>query len=304
MIFHVILSIDALRLRNMIQVFGLLIFQAGLIVYGAIQVQETKTGLVTNPGADCSNPQYYATCSGPGSLWYLVEPFQIVVPAVLGVSWVILIYCAWHLYSEFGWFVFRVVGADPKLKSMFEYYQVMLLLLKFDYFAFIGLTMQLLILVLSNETAQYAVTIAAIPIVLVLLIGCGIAVVREIRWLMICSLVLLLASQAYFIYKFTRLFVPRTRHLYDSTRKTVGVFLIGASLLVFATFWVGLKCMLDFDRGLRASKMSEPTMFTSRRSRPDEEKTGGKAPTSPNGAKEAANYFSGGEPLQQRISIE
>src|ERR1700733_6998792 len=94
---------------------------------------------------------------------------------------------------------------------------------------------------------------------------------------MICSLVLLLASQAYFIYKFTRLFVPRTRHLYDSTRKTVGVFrqffcshgvfcgecsayrnrvVVGASLLVFATFWVGLKCMLDFDHGLRASKMS------------------------------------------------
>ena len=55
---------------------------------------------------------------GPGSLWYLVAPFQIVVPAVLGgthpfrnsiflilplipASWIILIYCAWHLYTEF-----------------------------------------------------------------------------------------------------------------------------------------------------------------------------------------------------------
>lgn len=84
---------------------------------------------------------------------------------------------------------------------MFEYYQIMIVLLKvcqplpgqdllnisaiiyqFDYFAFLGLTMQLLILVLSNDTAQYALTIAAIPIVLVLLIACGIAVVREIRW--------------------------------------------------------------------------------------------------------------------------
>ena len=46
--------------------------------------------------------------------------------------------------------------------------------------------MQLLILVLSNETAQYAVTIAAIPIVLVLLIACGIAVVREIKWCVVC----------------------------------------------------------------------------------------------------------------------
>lgn len=41
--------------------------------------------------------------------------------------------------------------------------------------------MQLLILVLNNDTAQYAITIAAIPIVLVLLTMAGIAVAREIK---------------------------------------------------------------------------------------------------------------------------
>jgi hypothetical protein len=106
--------------------------------------------------------------------------------------------------------VFRVVGADPKLKSMFGYYQIMIVLLKvcppcspdrysilnlftvtarvqFDYFAFLGVTIQLLILVLKNDTAQYAVTIAAIPVVLVLLTACGIAVAREIRWCADCQ---------------------------------------------------------------------------------------------------------------------
>lgn len=42
--------------------------------------------------------------------------------------------------------------------------------------------MQLLILVLNNDSAQYGITIAAIPIVLILLTACGIAVAREIRW--------------------------------------------------------------------------------------------------------------------------
>lgn len=66
-IFHIFLSIDAvrisknsqrakplkliislfsgmqLRLRNIIQIVGLLIFQAGLIIYGAIQVEEVRS---------------------------------------------------------------------------------------------------------------------------------------------------------------------------------------------------------------------------------------------------------------------
>ena len=42
--------------------------------------------------------------------------------------------------------------------------------------------MQLLILVLSKNSAEFGLTITAIPVVLVLLIGCGIAVQREIRW--------------------------------------------------------------------------------------------------------------------------
>jgi hypothetical protein len=44
------------------------------------------------------------------------------------------------------------------------------------------LSPQLLILVLSRSSAEFALTIAAIPIVLVLLIACGVAVKQEIKW--------------------------------------------------------------------------------------------------------------------------
>ena len=42
--------------------------------------------------------------------------------------------------------------------------------------------LQLLIVVLSKNSAEFGLTIAAIPVVLVLLFGCGIAVKREIKW--------------------------------------------------------------------------------------------------------------------------
>ncbi|KAL0071425.1 hypothetical protein AAF712_001282 [Marasmius tenuissimus] len=58
--------------------------------------------------------------------------------------------------------------------------------------------MQLLILVLNRDSAEFGITISAIPIVLLLLALCGIAVQREIKWLMTISLVLMLAAESYF----------------------------------------------------------------------------------------------------------
>lgn len=91
--------------------------------------------------------------------------------------------------------------------AMYQWYQIMICLLKFDFFAFTGVTMQvapyhpsawfisldafdiwqLLIVVLSQNSAEFGVTIAAIPIVLFLLILCGVAVQREIKWQVVCT---------------------------------------------------------------------------------------------------------------------
>ena len=65
---------------------------------------------------------------------------------------------------------------------MYQFYQVMICLLKFDFFCFTGVTIQLLIVVLQTNSAEFGLTVAAIPIVLVLLIFAGMAVQREIKW--------------------------------------------------------------------------------------------------------------------------
>jgi hypothetical protein len=43
-------------------------------------------------------------------------------------------------------------------------------------------TIQLLIVVLNRNSAEFGVTIAAIPVVLALLAACGVALQREIKW--------------------------------------------------------------------------------------------------------------------------
>jgi len=290
-IFEFVMAIDALRMRNIIQLVGLLGFHLALIVFAALQVEQTRSALVQDLGCDASTS--YVRCGGSGTLWRSVQPFLIVAPCIIGGSWLLMIFLIWKLYYEFGWAIFHIVGANPKMKTMYQWYQIMICLLKFDFFAFTGVTMQLLIVVLQRDSAEYGVTIAAIPIVLVLLVVCGIAVQREIKWLMSVSLVLMLAAMSYFLYKLVRFYQPASEQQYLSTRATLTVFTIVAFLLLFATFAVGLRCFADFDRGLEASKVNSlPTRPKYGRGASSADKPQGNT------------SYSAGVPMGPRISIE
>ncbi|KAJ3752469.1 hypothetical protein EV360DRAFT_97410 [Lentinula raphanica] len=254
-IFELFMAADALRLRNIIQLFGILLFHLALIVSAALQVHQTRDALI-NGSVDCSDPSatnYLINCDVPGSLWRKIEPFLIVTPCVIAASWLIMMFFIKQLYGEFGWAIFHIVGANPKSKTMYQYYQVEICLLKFDFFFFTGVTMQLLIVVLSKNSAEFGITIAAIPIVLGLLMGAALAVQREIKWLMSISLILL--KQTSQVYKLVRFYEPSSRDQYNTTRATLTVFTIVAFLLLFGTFVVGLRCFSDFDRGLLPSKV-------------------------------------------------
>ncbi|TFK54900.1 hypothetical protein OE88DRAFT_973756 [Heliocybe sulcata] len=279
-IFEILLALDALRLRNVIQLAGILLFHAALIVFAALQIHETKAALTDDA---CSGD---VNCNGV--LWRRVEPYLIVAPCIIGVSWLALMFFVRELYYEFGWAIFHVVGANPKMKTMYQFYQVMICLLKFNFFCFAGVSMQMLILVLASSSAEFGITIAAVPIVLFLLVACAIAVQREIKWLMSISLVLMLGAEAYCIYKLIRFYEPSSSWQYLSTRATLTFFTVASFLLLFATFAVGLRCFADFDKGLQYSKVY------------------GSGETSTEGMNmgERQSSYLGGSRMQPRISIE
>ncbi|KAJ7452443.1 hypothetical protein B0H11DRAFT_2073440 [Mycena galericulata] len=308
-IFELLMAFNALKLRNVIQLIGILLFHMALIAMSAIQIRETKDALLNNP--DCATNFNTITCDGPGTLWRAVEPFLIVVPCVIFGSWLMMMVWIKELYSEFGWAIFHVVGANPKMKKMYQWYQIMLCLLKFDFFFFIGVTMQLLIIVLAKNTAEFGVTIAAIPVVLVLLALCGIAVQREIKWFMTISLVMMLAALSYFcktpsasfvvcitdddlVYKLVRIYEPSSRAAYATTRASLTTFIVVAFILLFATFAVGLRCFADFDRGLLASKVNDV---------PTRPRYSQKENSAGNMSQQQGSYY-GGAPVAPRISIE
>ncbi|KIY50873.1 hypothetical protein FISHEDRAFT_71184 [Fistulina hepatica ATCC 64428] len=301
-IFEVYMAFDALRLRNVIQLIGILLFHLALVVMAALQVEQTHTALVTSSASDCATNFVKATCDGSGSLWAEVKPYLIVVPCVIGAAWFGMVLCFKYLYAEFGWAIFHVVGANPKMKSMYQWYQIMICLLKFDFFFFVGVTMQLLILVLSRNSAEFGVTIAAIPVVLILLFLCGLAVQREIKWIMATSEVLMLAAMTY-LYKLVRFFEPSSRAEYATTRDTLTTFTVVAFLLLFLTFGVGIRCFSDFDRGLQASKVHGGSYNPINATVKLEIFGKGKESSADMEQRHSSNYV-GGSQLATKISIE
>ena len=100
----------------------------------SLQVHETRSAVVTNPTANWTVD--YIHGGGAGTLYQSVLPFLIVVPVVIGISWLAMMWFVRELYYEFGcvqartlfsaqqhahairsWAIFHIVGANPAAKS-------------------------------------------------------------------------------------------------------------------------------------------------------------------------------------------
>lgn len=113
-IYELVLVYDALRLKNTIQVIGLCICNIGLLVYGAVQVEQIRDtiGVLTVNGG--ISKEY----------WPQTEPFLIIIPCVVAMGTALMLIVAWKLYDEFAWTIYKHISADLRMKRRYLTYQV------------------------------------------------------------------------------------------------------------------------------------------------------------------------------------
>jgi uncharacterized RDD family membrane protein YckC len=63
-----------------------------------------------------------------------VYPFLIAVPCVIGFAMILLMGITWKLFDEFGWTIYKHIGASVQMRRRYLVYQIFISLLKFDFF--------------------------------------------------------------------------------------------------------------------------------------------------------------------------
>jgi hypothetical protein len=105
---------DALRLKNTIQVIGLVIYNIGILIYAAIQFDQIKDA------ADSLNKEAFVN----EQFWIDVKPMLIALPCLMALATILFAFEAWKLYDEFAWTIYKHISADLRLKRRYLTYQV------------------------------------------------------------------------------------------------------------------------------------------------------------------------------------
>ncbi|KAF2664114.1 hypothetical protein BT63DRAFT_101174 [Microthyrium microscopicum] len=240
-VYQLVLVYDALRSQNTIQVIGLVVMNLGIVVYCALQKEQVYQAAFN------LNRQNFL----PMSYWDQVDAYLTALPCVVALGSALLGFIAWKLYGEFGWNIYKQIGADRRMKNRYMIYQIYIALLKFDFFLFVGFEVQFLVLVSGTSDSERYVTVAAVPItVLVLLLAAWFAQ-RENFYGSLGVMFVYFAMAGYFIFKLIRMYDSDRVDAYRPARRTLTVFAIFTLLLVTITIVIASWCMMNYNKGLK-----------------------------------------------------
>jgi hypothetical protein len=116
-IYQLVLVYDSLRLKNTIQVIGLCLYNLGMLIYAAVQVEQIRKAIEALQGAYIQRPDI---------LWSAVQPFLVAAPCILALGLIMMSFIAWRLYEEFAWTIYKHISADLRMKQRFLTFQVCL----------------------------------------------------------------------------------------------------------------------------------------------------------------------------------
>lgn len=257
-VYQLVLVWDALRLKNTIQIIGLVGLNVGLLIYGAVQMDQLHDAVTELLKKD----QIEA------NIWQSTKPFLIAIPCILGFCTLCMGFVAYKLYNEFAWTIYKHISADLRMRRRYLTYQIYIALLKFDFFFTLGFTIQFVIIVGGRTNAERYVTAAAIPVTIIIMLAAFFFCRRESMVGTIVVIVLYFAGLAYFCFKLVRMYQPGFKDAYLPARKELTTFAVLTIGLLLGTIIVACMCAHNYGKGLmpyvRSGKVNKAERPTSK----------------------------------------
>ena len=124
-------------------------------------------------------------------------------------------------------------------------------MLKFDFFFFLGFTVQFVVIVTGYTDAEMYATIAAIPVTILILLAAAYFTRHENKVGTWSVIVLYVGGLAYFVFKLVRIYQPSHAAFYMPVRKSLTAFAVLAILLLIFTITNAFYCVNNFGAGLK-----------------------------------------------------
>jgi len=233
-VFQFAFALDAVHQQNVLQFIFLAIFNALLFAYSVMQIFEIQN-----------------TASSVKDQGISINTLTSAIPIVILIAQVAYMALGWRIYKEFGWNVYKQIGADRRIKKLYARYQIFESLVRFDAFFWLGFSVQLVSLVLEKGDFEFYLTIAALPLSMLLLLEGHLAVRHESRPMMFFFAFGLVAALVYFSYKLFRIWTRRHTPTFKNIWKSLSLFCcLSIALLIITAIWT-ILVFHSFGQGLK-----------------------------------------------------
>ncbi|KAF9584647.1 hypothetical protein BGW38_005733 [Lunasporangiospora selenospora] len=227
-LFQLALLFDAMFHKNTIQIIAIVLFNFAMVGYAGVQVKQASDILVRTPYPSLPNSllDIFELASNP-TPYHASLPFEIAVVSLMTVFAAGFAVIAYKLYKEFGWTIYKKIGADLAMRDMYKVYQIFIMILKFDIFFQLGFSAQFLSVVVLRHEGYAGTKITEEEmwsiLILHLILSTGASIVlpflawfglkRESKLAMYCFLAGGLAALVYNITKLNQVFVQSDRFI-------------------------------------------------------------------------------------------